>query len=56
MQYVFSSGRMVRKKEIRDEILKHYGFKVTHVDYNSLKGKQRVTEDVKLMNKRMSSW
>jgi hypothetical protein len=29
---------------------------VTHVDYNSLKGKQRVTEDVKLMNKRMSSW
>jgi ribosomal protein L23 len=52
MQYVFTSGRMTRNKEIRDEILTHYGFKVTHVDYNTFKAKDRVTEDVVLMNKR----
>ena len=36
IQYVFSSGRLIREREIRDEILTHYGVKVVHVDMNQV--------------------
>jgi hypothetical protein len=56
LQYVFAgSGRLVRHKEIRDEILAYYGFKVHHVDYNTFKARERISEEIKLMNKRVTT-
>jgi hypothetical protein len=52
IQYVFTSGRLIREREIRDEMLKHYGIEIIHLDYNQIKGTFRgVDEDEWLMNK-----
>ena len=51
IQYVFASGRMKREYEIRDELLQHYGFKVVHIDYNSIISYNKLTEDVLLNTK-----
>ena len=52
MQYVFSSGRLIREREIRDEILEHYGIRVNHLDYNMLK-RSKFDENELLMMKGM---
>lgn len=37
IQYVFSSGKLTRERQIRDEMLEHYNFKITHIDYNLIR-------------------
>lgn len=43
VQYVFTSGRLIREKEIRDEILTHYGFKVNHINYEMFRAREKLS-------------
>jgi|JI9StandDraft_1071089.scaffolds.fasta_scaffold842484_1 hypothetical protein len=53
IQYVFSSGKLTRERQIRDEMLEHYNFKITHIDYNLFR-QATFDEDEKLMNRRLT--
>jgi ribosomal protein L23 len=55
ISYVFSSGRLDRKMEIRDEVLMYYGVKVNHFNLIRYKGKGRMTEEEYLINRRVAS-
>ena len=37
MQYCFKSGKYIREKQIKDEILGYYGIQVTHINYYKVK-------------------
>jgi hypothetical protein len=54
VQYVFTSGRLIREKEIRDEILTHYGFKINHLNYEMFRAKEKLSEEDFLLNSRVS--
>jgi hypothetical protein len=52
---VFSSGRLAREVEVRDELLAHYGVKVNHFNLMRFKGKGRMSEEEYLINRRVAS-
>lgn len=40
IQYIFKSGKMVRERQIRDEILGHYCISIHHIDFHLIRNRK----------------